>query len=373
MKALYYGIEAQARKARDLYVGVNGKARMVVAGYIGVADKARLFWAIQADPSVMLPLLAASTFTFSARNNKYAVFLGTTTTATAYDYSLTRTTAPAPTAVADNKGSCVSFGQYAMFNVKADAVVNVYNEALTRSTLTMKAANGHKSSRIRTESHALFIGGSGSAIITAYNLMLTAVTVANHPYAASGISGSRMGSSAIVAGGYVSTNNYPPALYRYDDMLTRTALPSISQGRSHASSGTITTNDQDSHVIFAGGHVEMNSTATTDAYNSLLQRVTSENLSVSCTYIAPVSLGEKVLFAGGTLNRGTAQNVVAVYDNTLTRSSAPNLSQVRAYAGGVRIGKYAIIGGGGNGGEGGGTATKSMDVYDIELNHWTIQ
>lgn len=111
--------------------------------------------------------------------------------------------------------------------------------------------------------------------------------------------------------------------------------------------------------------------ANVEVYNGTLTRTAATNLSVARYSPLTATIGGRVLFAGGDFTK-----VVDVYSASLTRTAAADLS--RSTSGGdasIAVGNYAIFTSGlvvGSDGVGSFVGNTSCDVYNASLTKTTV-
>jgi hypothetical protein len=131
----------------------------------------------------------------------------------------------------------------------------------------------------------------------------------------------------------------------------------LSQQKSIFGSGTI-----NGFALFAGGF-NGSTLNTVDVYNSSLTRSTATNLSVARYRVAGASINGYVLFASG-FDGTNESNVVDVYNSSLTRSTATNLSVARQQVKSSTVGNFALFAGGTG-------ALNTVDAYNTSLTRST--
>ena len=96
------------------------------------------------------------------------------------------------------------------------------------------------------------------------------------------------------------------------------------------------------YALFAGGRKQNDTTSeVVDVYNMSLTRMTAANLSDPRYTLAATTIGDYALFGGGYVQ----SDIVDVYDNSLTHTIATNLSLARYDLAATTVGKYALFGG----------------------------
>lgn len=135
---------------------------------------------------------------------------------------------------------------------------------------------------------------------------------------------------------------------------TITAFPEVKT--NHAATPTET------HAWFGGGYTKnLNSAKTVYIYDKSLTRSAPTALQYATYGLAATTVGEYVLFVGGTYKFGNA------YDKNLTQKSLTALSSGRVNLCGVNNGKYALFCGGSKN----NSSTNEVDAYDSSLTKTT--
>ena len=232
-----------------------------------------------------------------------------------------------------------------------------------------------------TARHALFAGRQtsykeASSYVDAYDVSLTHTAPTSLSVARGVLGAATVGGRALFAGGgydgaYGSSVSMM-AYYRgnatvdaYDDSLTRTTAANLSEARIGLSGASV-----GKYALFGGGYTGKNGyigngvgaellrytyKSAVDAYDESLTRTTATELSKARDCTGTV-VGSYALFAGGT-----GSNVVDAYNASLTRTTVSSLSTSGVVYGATTIGRYALIG------IDGGT----MNVYDTSLTRTT--
>lgn len=177
------------------------------------------------------------------------------------------------------------------------------------------------------------------------------------------------GNKAFVAGGYSYASPYNIAEYNgvdiYDAVTTQWTTSTLSMGRTgHAAVGT------NNSAFFAGGISDVNvfnlanSTVTdrVDIYNTNTGQWTTAQLSQARAYLVGISVGDKVLFGGGTYN-SNASNVVDIYDTSTDQWSVTNFPRISGSGIGVAsVGNKAYFVNNGR-----------LEIYDVSTGQWISQ
>ena len=121
------------------------------------------------------------------------------------------------------------------------------------------------------------------------------------------------------------------------------AITSLSGAKSNMASER-----NDEYAVFAGGQSAgaTSNVATVDVYNRSLVRSSATNLSVARNDAAAAMVGGTILFAGGYTNSKIGTSVVNAYDSALVMSVVTPLSGSRYSLAGARGDGHAIFAGG---------------------------
>lgn len=277
--------------------------------------------------------------------------------------------------------------------------VYAYDEDLVRKALTDLSTGASQMGAARVGGYGLFAGGqynytsssNPTATVYAYNTALTrslpaAISPARRFLC--GVSGSKF---AFLAGGFPTntTGSFSNAVDAYDDELIHTAPEKMTRMRGQPSGAKV-----GGYVLIAGNHtsvevydenqthlaldVELSSSRyamgsaevggyalfaggysnAVDAFDHELTRVTLEpGLSVVRSLPAGCTLEMYALFGGGS----TEEAAIDAFDENLTRTIGPSLSQARASLTGAVVGKFAIFAGGYN-----RTYLNTVDIITVE-------
>ena len=251
-------------------------------------------------------------------------------------------------------------------------------EYVGTATALSKARNSLSAASVG--GHAIFAGGqtshnTGSSYVDAYDSSLVRTSATSLNSSRGGLGSATVGSHALFAGGgiYYSLGGYMKpgtshyygysTVEAYDTSLTKTTATSLSVARMRPSGVSI-----GKYALLGGGYtgvdgasIPWNSSvphyykSAVDAYNESLTRTTATELSKAraCT---GVTVGGYALFAGGV-----SSNVVDAYNASLTRTTASSLSASGVVYGATTIGRYALI----------GIGDGTVNVYDTSLTRTT--
>lgn len=230
----------------------------------------------------------------------------------------------------------------------------------------------------------MYIGDSSGKARLCYSAELEKVGMAE----ALGRAGYNLGAAgtahhALFAGRQTSYKEASSYVDAYDVSLTHTAPTSLSNARGVLGAATV-----GGRALFAGGGYDgaygslhsmtayYKGNATVDAYDDSLTRITAANLSEARIGLSGASVGKYALFGGGytgkngyigngvgtELLRYTYKSAVDAYDESLTRTTATELSKARACTG-VTVGGYALFAG--------GVSSNVVDAYNASLTRTT--
>lgn len=171
------------------------------------------------------------------------------------------------------------------------------------------------------------------------------------------------GHSTVPSGGH---NICPVCGYVYGMGYTELVYhgtTTLSSARSSVAATTV-----GNYALFAGGSTAWTNKVyvnTVDAYNNLLTRSAAPSLTNRLNDVGAATIGNYALFAGG-VKSGTTTNAdnVDVYDKSLTKSTASPLSYGKSSVSGLSFGNYALFAGGdclNN------AALRKIEVYDQSL------
>jgi Secretion system C-terminal sorting domain/Kelch motif len=179
-----------------------------------------------------------------------------------------------------------------------------------------------------------------------------------------------VGTNVLFAGGIGRGFGGPVYIYnRVDIFNTNTGVrttASLSKARDNIAVGTAA-----NKIVFAGGwfwdiYYNMVQTNAIDIYDNATGLWSNASLSAKREGIAVATLGNKILFAGGTAYTNTTKiyTNVDIFDavaNTWTVSYMPN---ARSFATAVTVGSKAYF-------AGGAKKVNAIDVYDAGMNSWS--
>jgi hypothetical protein len=289
------------------------------------------------------------------------------------------------TSLSSNRESLASttIGEYALFgggegrNPSYNSAVDAYDKSLTQSVATaLRVARGQLAATV-TDNYALFGGGycsSGdSQDVDAYNKTLTRFYAPNLSQVRHALSATKVGNYALFGGGYYHPNLYyaKDSVDAYDGSLTKITVEALSVARASLAAVTI-----GSHALFAGGEFkdadnQNDYTDVVDVYDESLTRTSATNLTIARGRLSATKVGNYALFGGGyervgSLTYSSCKEVDA-YDSSLTRRNPFDFAYYRHDLAATSVGKYALFSGGF-----GNSVLATTDAYDDSLTKVSI-
>lgn len=316
----------------SVYIGVDGTARKAKKMYVGVSDVARKVKKAYVGVNGVARLFFAA--------EKKVVYHGT-----GPDLSIARSYACG-----------ASNGQYALIAGGYDgssaryANVDCYNANLVRSTApNLSNARGVAASAT-VSNYMLFAGGynnnGNSNVVDCYNIALTKVNAGTLALARDQFAGGSVGDYAIFAGSNVY-DRMRRTVDAYDGKLQKHNLTQTVIFRRRLGAASV-----GDFLLFAGGiNVDNSSTVTYSAavnvFDQSLTASTAPDLSVARGQLTGVTVGDYALFCGG--DNGSMLDVVDAYNSALTRSLATPLQCVQSsnIKNATTLDDFALISGGG--------------------------
>lgn len=382
-KKAYIGVDGVARKVKKGYLGVDGVARKVKKAYIGIGGVARpCFSGGELAYYGTITSLSASLINLSATTvGGYALFGGggvassyRSAVVNSYDESLTRSKVT-DLSTARHSMAATSVGSYALFGGGYTgsyvSTVDVYDSSLTHTNLSSALRNAVQSLAATTiNGYALFGGGSASgysAYVTAYNSSLTRSSPTDLTKARGALYATTVGNYAIFGPGQSGTATQAEgavAFDAYDASLTK--VSSIAQGALTRYDAVATT--VGNYAVFAGGYYPYNGircTTFVEAFDTNLTKTTPDALSTGRQEHAATSLEGYALFCGGnTTANSDPTNSAEAYDENLTKIIPTAMGAARLRLAATTVGNYALFGGGGTANNDSG-ATATAYAYTI--------
>jgi len=207
------------------------------------------------------------------------------------------------------------------------------------------------------------------------------IPIGSLSHARTGIAAASAGNKIVFAGGYsfisgISTNHSRVDIY---DMGTQTwSIAELSVPRFDIAAVVA-----GNKIFFAGGRAETSLDtfeyySTVDIYDAATNTWSVTSLTEARSVIAAATVGNKVFFAGGSINHtinsyeGLGTSKVDIYDlNTQTWSIA-TLSEPRGDIAAVTLQNKIYFAGGGNNDPNGLGVTNRIDIYDDVTGSWSI-
>jgi N-acetylneuraminic acid mutarotase len=119
-------------------------------------------------------------------------------------------------------------------------------------------------------------------------------------------------------------------------------------------------------IFFAGGVSAPNTRSSrVDIFDITSQSWSTAELSIPRGYLSAVAAGDKVFFAGGYAIGASSR--VDIYDLITQTWSIAELSEARAYIETAAVGNKVFFAGGSNG----SSYSSRVDIYDISANTWS--
>ena len=371
-------IDGAYRKVKKGFVTIDGTYRNIPKAFITIGGVYRPCWGggelnYYGRASVLnnnVAHLSATTV------GNYAVFSGGYNYATdgdvlpmqAYNASLVKSVVSSEWDLSDAAATTV--GDYAIFGGgwyrsiawdSSDSLISSSYTLALNSSLTWKNSSNLSTGRYylaatTVGNYALFGGGNSTLsygatdIVDAYDTSLTKSTPTKLSRARYILSATTVGNYAIFGGGLNKSGAGIEATDAYDKSLVRT-IPPVQICCSHGSATTVGT-----YAVFAGSFGDQ----IVDVYDSSLTKTARLKLSVSRNYTAATTIGDYALFGGG----GTSPyyNTVDAFDDSLTRTAPTVLSLARGYLAASTVGNYALFAGGASSNS---ASTNRVDAYTI--------
>ena len=360
-KKIYVGVNSAARRVKKAYVGVNGLARRIKKAYIGIGGVARPcfstepeYWGETSQP------LATPQGCEASSSNTYAIFGGNgdadsvASKVTAYDKSLVRSLAEDFTYGRYNH-MAAGIGEYVIFaggmsSKKYYRPVEVYNGSLTKVAAADLYDTPYNGAGAKGKNHAFIIGGYYGGTADAYDVSLTHKTFnrgLEWPNTVD-IAATSLGDYVIYGGGCKgSTTTRQDEMCAVNSSLTVTNIYSLSQGR-----WSLAAAKAGDYALFGGGVYQESGTgkpvapqAIVDVYNTSLTRSAATDLSAARYGLLAASVEDFAVFAGGYA-KSVYYTAADVYDKSLTRSNNFTLKYSHWGGGAAEIGSFALFGGG---------------------------
>lgn len=377
-KRIYIGVGGTARRVKKAYIGMGGVARRIKKAYIGVGGVARPIYSTELEYWGEAAALGSSGVcgVTATANSKYALFAGggiqytykKVSSVTSYTTSLTKTMAPALDNTYDSPMTAVSLDKVSLFAERAGngsydstGIISAYDLSLTKSSPAKQNENNTRYGMcgVRIGNYAAFVSGGirgrvnveGVTTIDTYDESLT-YSVKSPCYGRTHHTGAFNGTHAIIAGGVIYWDNTgfnawgTDEVEAFDTSFTRTILDSLSEKRGEMGAARV-----GNYVLFMGGtNVRGESTQTgyndvildtVDAYDSSLTRTTAPALSNKYNAAGFVTgLHNKYALAAPDKK----DTNVDVYDSALTKTTPFKLPNYGAAA--TTIEDYALFAGG---------------------------
>ena len=176
------------------------------------------------------------------------------------------------------------------------------------------------------------------------------------------------GSKILFAGGW-TPGNHSSRVDIYDTITKKWSIAELTEPYRDGMA-VVTVGDK---VLFAGGsdYDWVDVTSRVDIYNATTNTWSTAELSVARHDLAAVTLGNKVFFAGGAIwnNMRQGSNAVDIYDNETNKWTTATLSEGRYELTATAVGNKIYFAGGINDIY---NISRKIDVFDSETNTWSI-
>jgi len=329
-----------------------GIARKIKKAYIGIGGVARPCWSggELAYYGQITDLSSANYYQAGGSIGNYALFAGGytngqyTTVVEAYDKSLTRSN---PTSLAQKRYqlAATAIGGYVLFGGGSSegsnkSNVDAFDASLTRKTSSLTVARAMLGATT-VGGYALFGPASGKSNVDAFDSSLTR-TSAPTAVQTNGLTGTTVGNYALFGSHASST------LDVYDGSLTHSTNSLDNSGLQGLCAGRV-----GNYALFSGGNKNGTMKGTVEVFNTSLAKTYASDLSTPRYNHKSATIGDYLIFAGGTTGAWSTiapSKVVDAYDASLIRTIQPSLCTARYHHSAATVGDYAIFAGGGNDG-----------------------
>ena len=311
-----------------------------------------------------MAIFASNTST-SYVGNSTAVDLYDSTTRKWSTWSLSKARGGITTATVGNK---------AIFAGGESDAVDIYN-AKTHHWSTGKLS-GARDGMVATTlgNNVLFAGGSGlTDAVDIYHSVSGSWSKAKLSQTRSKPAGTSAGHFAFVAGGITDSTSavpvYSDVVDIYDARRHRWSTARLSLARAGVSAVTI-----GSKVVFAGGYAgQYISSDVVDIFDLTTGRWSVSKLPQAGMNVPAVAVGHQVIFAGGRRDQDNEHlngesNLVEIYNADSGQWSTQTIATQGSSATLVRLGARVLIASGYDNGQ-----SNVIDVFDTRNNSWTIQ
>ena len=187
--------------------------------------------------------------------------------------------------------------------------------------------------------------------------------------ARSSISTASVGNKAIFAGGIIDYPNFEPTTVvdLYDATTHRWSTASLSKARIRMTTVSVGTD-----ALFAGGSIGNDISGVVDIYHSKSGRWSTANLSKARAYFVTASAGHLAFFAGGVTDplqsSTTLSDIVDIYDAKTRHWSTAHLSVARFNIFAISVGSKVLFAGGNDNQI---IPSNIVDIYDTVTGHWS--
>jgi hypothetical protein len=181
-----------------------------------------------------------------------------------------------------------------------------------------------------------------------------------------------LGNKIFFAGGYISSDNHTSRVDIYDAGSNTWSIAELSEARINPAGVSL-----GNKIYFGGGCPLDGGLAETpssrvDVYDATTNTWSTAELSEARTSLAAASLGNKILFAGGSGNRGFSKKVDS-YSDGINQWSIDSISEVRSGLVAATVSTKAFFAGGWIGGSPNTPAySNRVDIFDNTTQSWSV-
>ena len=333
--------------AKKCYVGVNGVARKVKKGYVGVGVTTPIY-----DEKIETANITASNLAeyFTVTNGTY-YFAGNGSTFTSNNKGVDNSSATS-TWTAKYDMSAVSFSYSVSSESNYDKLTIVVKGSTVASAISGTSNSTWSGSLSAGDTISLtFIKDNGSAsgndcgTLSAMSITATVKTQ---------IGVETKGIARKIKKAYVGIGGVARPCWSGGELAYYGTATALSTGRIYHAATSV-----GNYVLFGGGTGNSGQLSTVEAYNKTLTRSDATALSEARTELAATTVGSYAIFGGGG-NVPTSK--VDAYNTSLTKSTPTSLGYGRRDLAATTVGNYAIFGGGNN-----SAHYNNTDAYNTSL------
>ena len=182
------------------------------------------------------------------------------------------------------------------------------------------------------------------------------------------LEGASAGNKVIFAGGWDDNGTFQKTVDIYGTLTKKWTVSNLSTARFEMTTGKI-----GNLVMFAGGYNNLITSTRIDIYNAETGVWSTDELSVPRFGAASASIGDLIMFAGGSSLDGAVgtevvSDVIDIYNVKTKQWNTAKLSIPRLFAAGVTVGDKVLFAGGQNLDQ----TLDRVDIYNATTNEWSI-